>query len=570
MPNSIHIVSSQFKLLPKHSEQDILSREISSGSAMRNEPFSFQILYRSEQIWTPVSISVTSDDISIATWRVDSVPVVCVANYYGDIGFEDEKGGIFPDILMPRPAAPELELVEGAPGSQWFERDTKNLLNALNSSYQSLWVTVNPDSETVPAGLRQIRIVVTELKKGDKLCEATFPVDIIDAELPDHDAYYTNWFYEDSICDYFNVSLYGEEFYGIFEEYIRNAVRHRQNTLLLPAFTPPLDTQVGKERRNVQLTDIRNVDGKWVFGFDRMRIFVQKAKACGIRYFEHCHLFSQWGAKNTPNIYDTEGNRIFGFDTDAMGEEYQTFIHAYLNAFFAFAKEEGIYDSLVFHISDEPSLAHLEHYRNAYNSVAEALRDHPTADAMGHTEFYTEGLVKQPIPIIDKVAMFEEVDAPLWVYYTAGPHHAHCANRLISNTAAKTRALGLHMYRYKALGFLHWGYNYYYDRLTAGIFDPKANPCGYKQLPGCSYLAYPVTGQGDCHVVPSLREKLMAEAFDDLRALKLLETYIGREKVLALCEQCLGESVEYTTIPENDDLFRLREEINRKIKSYAK
>jgi len=84
---------------------------------------------------------------------------------------------------------------------------------------------------------------------------------------------------------------------------------------------------------NVQLTDIENIDGRWVFGFDRMKTFIQHAKKCGIRYFENCHLFSQWGAEHTPNIYDRSGKRIFGYDTDAVGEEYQTFLHAYLDGF---------------------------------------------------------------------------------------------------------------------------------------------------------------------------------------------------------------------------------------------
>lgn len=567
MPHAFHIVSSQFKLLPKHTDADVVPRVITCGSSLKNEPFSFQFLYRTENLYVPISISVTAGDLPIAVWRVDNLSVNDAANLFNDAGYVDDAPGIYPDLLMARPTDPELLYNPGVPHKQWFEKDTNNLLNAINKHYQSLWITVNPDSVTVPAGTHDINIKVTNLFSGDMLFEERFPLQIIDALLPAHDVYYTNWFHEDALCDFHNVEPYSEDFYRIFDEYLRNAVRHRQNTLLLPAFTPPLDTPVGAERMNVQLTDIENIDGQWIFGFERMKTFIEHAKACGIRYFEHCHLFSQWGAEHTPNIYDTGGKRIFGYDTDAVGEAYQTFLHAYLDAFFAFAKKEGIYDRLVFHISDEPKLEQLENYRKAYHSVADALADFPTADAMSHVEFYTEGLVKQPVPYLDKAPEFEAVHAPFWVYYTAGPYHLRCANRLITNTAARTRVLGVQMYRYQALGFLHWGYNFYYDRLSAGVFDPKSNPCGYKQLPGCSYLAYPLMGQGDCHVAPSIREKHMTEAFDDLRALKLLESYIGREAVLALCEKHLGEPVEYTTIPERDALFHLREEINRRIQA---
>ena len=294
-----------------------------------------------------------------------------------------------------------------------------------------------------------------------------------------------------------------------------------------------------------------------------MRRFVRHAKAGGIRYFEHCHLFSQWGAKNAPNIYDVTGARIFGFDTDAAGEEYIGFLRAYLAAFFAFAKEEGIADSLIFHISDEPAEAQLESYRAAHDSVADLLHGQITADAMSSVKFHEEGLVTQPIPFISHADEFEKSCEGFWLYYT-GSAAARCTNRLISNTCARTRVLGVQMYRYKALGFLQWAYNFYYDRLSAGTTDPRSNPGGYKQMPGVTFLAYPIPGGAKHHVVPSIREKMMAEAFDDLRALKLLEMYIGRDAVLALCEEKLGE-VSWQTIPEEEALRELREAVNAKI-----
>ena len=57
----------------------------------------------------------------------------------------------------------------------------------------------------------------------------------------------------------------------------------------------------------------------------------------------------------------------------------------------------------------------------------------------------------------------------------------------------------------------------------------------------------------------------MAEAFDDLRALQLLEERIGRDEVLAICEKHLGE-INSQTDPDKDSLFYLRQEINKRIK----
>ena len=67
-------------------------------------------------------------------------------------------------------------------------------------------------------------------------------------------------------------------------------------------------------------------------------------------------------------------------------------------------------------------------------------------------------------------------------------------------------------------------------------------------------------------MAPSIREKNMAEAVDDWRALKLLETAIGREAVEKLCEDFLGAPIDNGLVPEGDALYHLREKINQKIK----
>lgn len=569
--NRLVTVSSQFKHPAGRKENNLKNRVLHRASTLRNEPFSFQILYRAECNGIPshpVNISVTCKGLNIATYRVDHVPVTQAANLFDEKGYEGNQPGLYPDVLRARPAVCPIEQIQNPSGVGYFDMGTDVLLNALSFDDQALWVTVNPESTLTDAGKYNVKISMTSLLSGEVLEETEFHLEVLDAILPDQGVYYTNWIYEDALCDTFDVELYGEKFYRILDDFLTNAVRHRQNMILLPAFTPPLDTCVGKERRNVQLTDITVQNGVWSFGFCRMKKFIEHAKKCGIRYFEHSHLFSQWGAEHAPNIYNTDGKRLFGADTDAMGEEYQTFLHAYLEAFLAFAKEAGIENSLVFHISDEPSLKHFEAYKRAVKSVEDLLEAYPIADALSHVEYCTEGLVKQPVAFIDRAEEFDASGKPFWVYYTGGPHHKLATNRLITNTAARTRVLGLQMYRYKALGFLHWGYNYYYDRLTNGTFDPASNPCGYKQYPGAAHLVYPVHGDVDCHVAPSVREKHMAEGMDDLRALTLLETLIGRESTLSLCEKILGAPIDHKLIPEEDQMLQLRERINKEIKKH--
>ena len=231
----------------------------------------------------------------------------------------------------------------------------------------------------------------------------------------------------------------------------------------------------------------------------------------------------------------------------------------------AFAESEGIRDRLLFHISDEPTLDQLEDYRAAREIVADLLEGYPVADAMSHFEFYEKGLVNNPVAMVKYAERFDGKCPNFWLYYTGGTFEHLCTNRLVSNTAALTRVLGLQMYRYNAPGFLQWAYNYYYDFRSLGCCAPQNAPNTYRMYPGVTYLCYPILGRGNRHVVPSLREKLMAEAFDDLRALRLLESLIGREQTLALCQSFLGEEISFHTIPEGEALRLLREEINHRI-----
>ncbi len=563
MSKLLKIVSSQYKHLPTRTGDFIDKRKLEHASILKNEPFSFQALYRADggRFCHPVSVWLESELPSKA-WRVDYVAVQQTSASESGREYESKEPGLFPDILTPRPIKPEI-IKAGREQSFYFEKDVKATLNADASTFQSVWFTVNPGSLTLKPGEYRIKVGMTSLISGEVIAEEFIMLKVINCALPEQDFYYTNWFHVDCLCDMYGVKPYSNDFYKIFDESIKNMTAHRQNTLLLPAFTPTLDTAVGDERMNVQLVEIEKTDGGWHFGFEKMRRFVRHSKKCGIKYFEHCHFFSQWGAINTPNIYDKYGKRIFGFDTDASCTEYRDFIRAYLKEFFNFAKEEKIEKSLLFHLSDEPHAEQIDSYRSAHNAVADLLCGNPTCDAMYDCSFYEAGLVDQPILKTICLDGFEGKKCPsIWIYYTGGD--VNTSNRKISNTAAATRAIGIHMYKYKALGFLHWAYNYYYDRISYGFANPAAYANAYKSLPGIAFLAYPINEGKIRTVYPSIREKLMCEAMDDLRALKLLESKIGREKTLELCENRLGRITAYT-IPTGEALRELRELINDKI-----
>lgn len=178
--------------------------------------------------------------------------------------------------------------------------------------------------------------------------------------------------------------------------------------------------------------------------------------------------------------------------------------------------EDGFGGRFIFHISDEPTEKVLDNYRVAVESVREVLKGQIIVDALSDIEFYRKGLVPCPVAHIEQAEQFSAECDSFWLYYTGAPI-AKYSNRLITNTAARERVLGLQLYYYGAEDFLHWAYNFYYNTLSSGTFDPMSNPCGYKNIPGATFLAYP-TADG---AVPSICEKIMAEAMDDVRAQQL-------------------------------------------------
>ncbi len=547
------LTDTRYKLLPETMPAAL--EAASECSFLRNEAFSLQLALRySGNDFLPVSVSIDCA-LPVTVYKQGYVPVAdtCVCRL-GEERCEKKESGLFPDPLYKKSSSPKLrnDVCSWSPQGIFSEQDDDETLNLSATATKALLLCVNEDKTPLAAGKYPLTVKVTSLSDGSVIAEETAKLTVVDALLPS-DAevklYYTDWFHVDCLCDTYGIEPYSEEFYRIFRSMIKNAVKHSMNTLLLPAFTPPLDTLIGRERMNVQLVDVMR-DGGWRFGFERMRRYIREAKACGIRYFEHCHLFTQWGAEHAPAIY-MDGKRIFGWDTDILGDGYADFLKAYIPAFLAFAKEEGIEERLVFHVSDEPGADREASYRRAADSVRELLKGHVVADALSDYLYCEKGLVETPIVEFGSSGDFIGRCPHFWLYHTGVP-------RTIPAIPAVTRAIGVQMYMADAEGFLHWGLNYYYDRLSVGRFDPVSQPDGYKGIPGVSYLCYP--GR-DGSVIPCIRQKHMDEAMNDFRALRLLEKKQGREKTLALCAES-GITPELKNTPARDALIDLRRKVN--------
>ncbi len=517
-------------------------------SVFRNEVGSFQAAYTLTRAPRGfVELEIVSP---IKEWvRVRSVKHVPVrfATFYDNTNNYLRTGpGLYPDLLSDV----QPHLIRG----YWRQWDT-------------LWIDIEPDENT-PAGVHEIEIRMSW--KGELHALRTIKVEILDAYLPEQKLIHTKWFHSDCLADYYRVEVFSEEYWRIVENFMTSAVKGGINMILMPTHTPPLDTREGSERTTVQLVDVSLENGEYKFGFDKLRRWVELCKKVGVKYYEVAHLYTQWGAKYAPKVMatvDGEYKRIFGWDTEATGEAYRTFLRAYIPALIEEFKALGIDKQCYFHISDEPEEAHLPFYLAAKAQISDLLEGYPIIDALSSFEFYQDGVVEKPIPCNDHIEPFLKANIKgLWTYYCI-MQYKEVSNMFMSMPSARNRILGVQLYKYDIEGFLQWGFNYYNSQYSDYHTNPYLQTDGDAFSPaGDCFQVYPRT---DGVAEDSIRKMVTAHAMYDLRAFQMLEKLAGREKVMELIEGDLNSKITFSSYPTSEGyLLNLRSRVNREIMKY--
>lgn len=562
----IHVIDSMQKVFPeRESEEQWQAGELETGkqiSALKGECVSFQIAMRirMEQEDTQTACRQTADCCAqavgeTAEWtqirRVDCAPSVFAAHAYHDENHLRTTSGMYPDILRE-----------------------KQELRCTDDLWAAFWVSVWIPAD-VKAGEKRVQIRLTERIPGtqentiygDVITTVTVTLDVIDAVLPKQKLIHTEWFHGDCLADYYSVPVLSEEWWRIAENFMKTAVKHGMNMILTPIFTPPLDTSLGGERTTIQLVAIERTESGYRFNFMNLERWVRMCQDAGMEYFEMAHLFTQWGAEFTPKIMVTvngKEEKLFGWHVKADSLEYQQFLQEFLPALTQELRALGIADKTVFHISDEPEEQNLESYKRAKALAEPLLEGFPVFDALSHIDFYKRGVVNHPIPAIDCIEPFLKENVPdLWTYYCCA-QWKQVSNRFFSMPGARTRILGVQLYRYHMSGFLQWGFNFYNTQFSKEHLNPyEITDAGNAFPSGDPFLVYP--GK-DGNAVASVRLILMLEAMQDLRALELLESLTGREKTENLLMQGTDE-LTFTRYPKESKWLRMmRERVNEEIR----
>ncbi len=528
---------------------------ISSLSVLKGERFSLQCLYfcdyvEGEDCRIVRAIPEIKGPLApfVRFHRVRSVPVVKpkFLQHANTDPLLRNAPGLYPDLLEP---------MDGG------------ILNITQEILESLWMEFSLPVDA-PAGVAESALVLKDHATGEVLAEEKFTVDVIDAALPKQTLKVTQWFYTDCLASFYGVEVFSERHWEIIESFAKTAKEHGINLLLTPIFTPPLDTAVGGERLTTQLVDIKKTNGRYFFSYKKLDRWIEMCNRVGIEYFEISHLFTQWGAEHAPKIMatvDGEYKKIFGWETDAAGEEYGSFLRTFLKSFLAHMKKRGDDQRCFFHISDEPTEEQLESYKKAKAQVKRILKGYPIMDALSSFDFYKKKVCDLPIPASDHIVPFIKAGAPnLWVYYCCG-QYGKVSNRFIAQKSAVNRSIGMQMFKYNIVGFLQWGYNFYNNQHSMAAIQPYLEASGGNWVPaGDTYSVYP--GFGGV-ALPSLRFLVFEEAIEDMRAMQLAESLTDHETVVKAIEEVFGTEICFDTCAYDSDLMlKIRARVNEIIK----
>ena len=373
----------------------------------------------------------------------------------------------------------------------------------------------------------------------NEIGQCLYTVIVTDKALPESDLFVTHWLHADCIAETHRVRIFGEAFWRIFKKYLLTATEHGMTMLLVPAFTPPLDTKEGEERLTAQLVKVRERAGRYEFDFSLLGRYLDTAKKCGIRYFEFAPIVTQWGAKHAPKIVVTTDSgteeKRFGWETDSTDDGYLCFLREYFCALRKFILGRKMIKNSFFHISDEPNAEAVGRYRVLRGVLKDCFPEAKVIDTVSEYEFYREAEIDLPVAALERADAFAEKSQNYMIYYCMAQRNEFVANSFLFTPPERVRILGLQLYLNGACGFLHWGYNYYKSGLSLENVNPYCvTDCGGCFQSGDAFLVYP----GAKTVYSSLREEYLAEAVDDYRLCKLLEKKIGREAVCRLLSGC--------------------------------
>ena len=475
---------------------------------LKNERFHFQVaVCNGKEAWEHgVFLHIIGDGLAeFCTVRtVDHVPGIFTTHKYSDdyvLYAYGNDARLYPDILR--------------------EENSVNL-PPCKEKWTAFWVTVH-DPNGLPIGKHVLHIEVHS-ESGELLGKTEYTLEVLDACVAASDFPVAQWLHYDSIANCYKVKPWTKAYYAMLGSFIDSAVRHGNNMIYVPLFTPPLNTYVGGERLDVQLVKVYRKNGQFSFDLSELEKFLDFALVHHIEYFEMCHLATQWGAEYCPKIMAHTENgyeRIFGWNTSSTDESYLAFLRMCLGEVDKLLHKKNIVEKTYFHISDEPNRDNIARYKEVYGAIRPILQNYKLMDAVGEV-----GRDIIEVPVVATSYLDGICGANEFAYYCCAQCADYLSNRFLNMPSERNRILGIQLWLNNAKGFLHWGFNFYNDGMSYKSIDPYfVTDAGGQFQAGDSFVVYP----GENGAVDSLRLEVFDNAIQDHAILEQLEKSYGSE-----------------------------------------
>ncbi|WP_135546667.1 DUF4091 domain-containing protein [Paenibacillus cymbidii] len=472
-------------------------------------------------------------------------------------------GWVQQDYLTLHTLPSELDGVQNVPGlvpDPLFPETTAEVGPLAN---QSFWVSVHVPADAKP-GVHTLKVKFTS-PVMDELAELSVRVNVHSAVIqPRKNFPVTHWWYPECIFDWYGQEPLGEAFMQTAKPYLQNLFDHGTDVL----YVPLLNYRKEFMKRPPQLLKVWEVsEGVYQFDWTYVRQIVRMAKEIGFGYFEWSHFWAYSHAKehsasaSEPTRIYTERNgqldTLFPEHTDATGEVFRRYMEQFIGEFKQFMIEEGILHDSLFHICDEPTdrPEDVANYKKAREFLLQIDPSVKVMDAISGNEYLNQRLTDYPVPLVDRAVDFMKRGEPHWAYYCCGPTGPYM-NRFFDTPLAKIRPQGMVFYKLGTLGFLHWGYNYWYTQKRSSaeqeygqdaqtMADLFSDASAGRVFPyGDPFVVYP----GENGPIDSIRWEVFAEAMQDYALLQTLGIDPKDERLEAI--------VDYANYPKEAEWFR--------------
>ncbi|MEN0072424.1 MAG: glycoside hydrolase domain-containing protein, partial [Propionicimonas sp.] len=224
-------------------------------SVFPGETASFQLAYHPPAGEPPLEVDLRLEFTGASSryarlFLVELVPVELAAFPGHDADYDDDRPGLYPDLLRPAHDG-RLRPVPG----QW----------------RSAWIDLRVD-DPCAAGAHVLGIRV--LADGVEIHHCELVVEVMPTLAPALELTNSHWLHADALADHYRVEVFSPEHWEILERFIAKAAELGANSLLTPVWTPPLDTAVGSYRTPVQLVGVHQDAAGYTFDFGRLHRWI--------------------------------------------------------------------------------------------------------------------------------------------------------------------------------------------------------------------------------------------------------------------------------------------------------